>query len=337
VGPYFFKEPVFALALGVLAGGMLQLGFQFVPVLRRGALIRWPRPLVHPGAIRIGKLLIPRMVGTAVYEMNLLIDTFCASLSFLVGLGGISAIYYSNRIVQFPMGIFGFALSSASLPALSALAAEGNTEAFKRMLLFSLENIFFLMAPAGVVMLVLGEPIIRILFERGAFDRYSTIITSYALFYYALGLLSYGGIKIMSTSFYALHDTRTPVKVAAACLGLTVVLNFSLMGPMKIGGVALASTIAATVNLWFLLLFMEKRIGAFRSELKGYLFKILTASLLTGLVLALAWNAIAGHEAVKFFTLAPLSCMVYFGLCVMLKVEHAGKIMEWISGERKKG
>lgn len=331
VGGRYFEEPVFAIALGVLIGGVLQLAFQFIPLLRKDAVLRWPRPLVHPGAIQIGRLLLPRMAGTAVYELNLVVDTFYASLSAIVGLGGISAIYYANRIVQFPMGIFGFALSSASLPTLSALASEGRLEEFKRMLLFSLENILFLMAPAGIVMLVLGEPVIRILFQRGAFDTYSTIISSTALFFYALGLLSFGGIKLLGTAFYALQDTRTPVKTAAWCLGINFVLNLLLMFPMKVAGLALASSIAATVNFGLLLVFMEKRVGIFRAELRGYLFKILSAGLLTGIILALAWNVFTGREVIKFFILAPLSCVAYLGFCVMLKVEHAGKLVRWIA------
>lgn len=335
LAPHFFKEPVYGLALGVLLGGTLQLLFQTFPLFRQRPMWQIPRPLVHPGAVRIGKLLVPRMMGTAVYELNLIVDTFCASLFFLVGLGGISAIYYSNRIVQFPMGIVGFSLSSASLPALSSLAAHKDYESFKKTVLFALENIFFLMAPAAVVMLVLGEPIIRILFQRGQFDTYSTTITSYALFYYALGLLSFGGIKIMSTAFYALQDTKTPVKITAACLGLTIVLNFLLAIPMKIGGIALASSITATVNLSLLLWQMEKRIGAFRRELKDFLFKILTASLLTALILYFAWHNITWkHEAIKFFLLAPAACVVYVVLCAYLRVEHAVKIVKWIGKRR---
>lgn len=331
LAPRLFKQPVYGLAIGVIVGGALQLLFQTIPLFKRKPLWQVPRPLVHPGAIKIGRLLLPRMAGTAVYELNLLVDTLCASLAFLVGIGGISAIYYANRIVQFPMGIFGFAFSSASLPALASLAAEKKIDEFKKMMLFSLENIFFLMAPAAVVMLVLGEPMIRMLFERGAFDPYSTTITAYVLFYSALGLLSFGGIKIMSTAFYALQDTRTPVKIAAMCLCLTVVLNFLLAIPMKIGGVALASSIAATVNLSLLLWRMEQRIGAFRSDLRGYVMKIMAAGLFMGIALAGAWKFFSiSHPVLKFFILAPVSCALYLMFCFYLKVEHAGKMVRWV-------
>jgi len=128
-----------------------------------------------------------------------------------------------------------------------------------------------------------------------------------------------------------LQDTRTPVKIAAICLGINVVLNFALMVPMKIGGIALASAVAATVNLWMLLKMIEKKIGEFRIELKKYLLKILTASLLTGLALYFLWPALPiRNEIGRFIILAPSACLLYFGLCVLLKVEHAGRLGKWL-------
>jgi len=141
------EEPVFGLAIGVLIGGVLQLALQIAPLKKTG--IRWkvPKKLKHEGAAKIGKLLIPRMFGSGVYQLTVLIDTFCASLGSIVGAGGISAIYYANRIIQFPMGIFGVALASAVLPTLSGLATKKDLPSIKKILVFSLENIFFIMCP----------------------------------------------------------------------------------------------------------------------------------------------------------------------------------------------
>ena len=136
------QDPVLGLAIGVLAGGVLQLVAQWIPLTRMGMPCRRPKTLRHPGAIKIGKLLIPRLLGGGVYQLSILIDTFCASLSSIVGQGGISAIYYANRIIQGPMGIFGVAMASAVLPTLSGLFHRNDVDSLKRTIIFSLENIF---------------------------------------------------------------------------------------------------------------------------------------------------------------------------------------------------
>ncbi|MBZ0166331.1 MAG: murein biosynthesis integral membrane protein MurJ, partial [Candidatus Omnitrophica bacterium] len=233
-------EPVFGLAIGVLVGGVLQLAFQWPAMVRTGFRWKRPRSLVHPGAKKIGRLLIPRMIGSGVYQMTVLIDTFCASLATIVGAGGISAIYYANRIIQFPMGIFSVAMASALLPTLSGMANKKDQEGIKHTLIFFLENIFFVMFPTTIMLLFLSEPIIRVLFERGEFTAYSTGITAWALTCYSIGLFSFGGIKILVTAFHALQDTKTPVKVAGICLLINMVLNFVLMYPYKVGGIAMA-------------------------------------------------------------------------------------------------
>ncbi|HQP10414.1 MAG TPA: murein biosynthesis integral membrane protein MurJ, partial [Candidatus Omnitrophota bacterium] len=175
------QEPVFGLAIGVLIGGILQLAAHVYPLHRSGMRLKRPETLRHPGAAQIGKLLVPRMIGSGVYELNVLIDTFCASLAMIVGQGGISAIYYSNRIIQLPMGVFGISLASAVLPSLSALASKKDFASVKRTILFALENIFLVMMPVTVMLLIFARPVIRVLFERGEFTAYSTDITSLAL------------------------------------------------------------------------------------------------------------------------------------------------------------
>ena len=172
---------------------------------------------------------MPRLFGAGVYQLSVFIDTFCASLAFIVGAGGISAIYYANRIIQFPMGVFSFAIASAALPAFSDLATRKDIEQLKKTVMFSLENVFFVMFPTSVIIMLLATPMIRVLFERGEFGTYSTMITSVALFFYAIGLFSFGGIKILVAAFHALQDTKTPVKVAAGCLLINATLNFLLM------------------------------------------------------------------------------------------------------------
>lgn len=325
------QDPVLGLAVGVLIGGILQLVAQWIPLTRMGMPCRRPKTLWHPGAIKIGKLLIPRMLGSGVYQLSILIDTFCASLSSIVGQGGISAVYYANRIIQGPMGIFGVAMASAILPTLSGLFQRNEVGSLKRTIIFSLENIFFVMCPSTVLLVLFSEPIIRIFFERGEFALYSTMITSSALSYYALGLLSFGGIKILVSAFYALQDTRTPAVVAAFCLAINATLNFILMYPLKVGGIALASAIAGTADFLILFYILDKRLGGFKTELFRYFCKVSLASVMSGAIIFCLWQYLSFvHEILRCVIIGVVWACVYEAMCLALHIEQARKIWEWI-------
>jgi len=324
-------EPVFGLAIGVLVGGVLQLIAQIKPLLNIGMRFKKPKSLRHPGATQIGKLLIPRMVGSGVYQLTVLIDTFCASLAMIVGPGGISAIYYANRIIQFPMGVFSIALASAILPSLSGLANKKDIESIKKTVAFSLENIFFVMCPTTVILVLFSTPIIRILFQRGEFGEYSTGITASALSFYALGLFSFGGIKILVTAFYALQDTKTPVKVAAICLTINAALNFILMFPLKVGGIALASAIAGTINFLALFYIMNKRLGGLNSGMLNYFFKVAFAGFITGVFAHSTWPYFTfSSDFINLFLIGMASALFYGLTCFILKVEQTHKIWGWM-------
>ncbi len=243
----------YTLAVGVLVGGLWQFWAQWAALKKKGITWQKPQTLNHEGARQIGKLLVPRLWGGAVYQLNMFVDTFCASLAVIVGTGGIAAIYYAARIVQLPLGVFGYALASVALPSLSKMASAKDMASFQKTLLFSLRNLMMVLIPCAVVMVVCSHWIIYLIFQRGQFDAYSTDITSQVLFYSALGLPFFGASRILVSAFYALQDTKTPVRVATICLVVNVILNVALMFPLKIGGIALASTIAGVVNcllLW---------------------------------------------------------------------------------------
>jgi len=335
VASQMMEEPIFGIAIGVLIGGVLQLLVQLRPLSKVGMRYKRPKSMNHPGAKRIGKLLMPRMLGTGVYQLTVLIDTFCASLAMIVGAGGISAIYYANRIINFPMGIFSVAMASAALPTLSGLANKKDIASIKRMINFSLENIFFIMCPTTVILFLLASPVIRVLFQRGEFGIYSTSITSWALSFYALGLFGFGGIKIMVTAFHALQDTKTPVKVAALCLTINAILNFILMFPLKVGGIALASAISGTIDFLILFYIMDKRLGGLSEGLSRYFTKVIVASGITGLAEFWCWHHIPfSNEAVKLFLFGGLGFVFYWVICLGLKIDQAHKILEWLRGKR---
>lgn len=324
------RRPVFGLVVGVLIGGILQFLIQLPSLFKTGLRLHRPENLWHPGARKIGRLLIPRLLGSGVYQLTVLIDTFCASLAGIVGAGGISAIYYSNRIIQFPMGIFGVALASAVLPSLSGLATKNDTAAVKKTIVFSLENIFFVMCPSTVILFLLAHPIIRVLFQRGAFDAYSTGITSWALSFYALGLFSFGGIKILVTAFHALQDTKTPVKVAAMCLCINAVLNFLLMWPFKIGGIALASAISGSVDFLVLFFILEKRLGGLNSGLLRYFGKVSLAAGLTGAAVFLSWHYFSLGQGIVQLIFCGIGGMIFYEwMCLRLNIGQAREIWQW--------
>lgn len=337
IASWTMEEPIFGLAIGVLVGGLLQFIVQIPALMKIGIRFTFPSTFNHPGARKIGRLLIPRIIGSGVYQLTVLMDTFCASLSSIVGPGGISAIYYSNRIIQFPMGIFGVAMASAVLPALAGFAHKKDIASIRKTLVFSLENIFFIMCPTTVILLLLSNPIIRVLFQRGEFTAYSTDITSWALAYYAIGLFSFGGIKILVTAFHALQDTKTPVKVAAGCLLINGVLNFILMFPLKIGGIALASAIAGTVDFLILFYIIDKRLGGLNSGLFVYFFKVAAASVLTGVFVYWSWGHIfLFNEIAKLCLLSFVGVIFYEFVCLGLKIEQAQKIRDWIMSAKNK-
>lgn len=329
----YLPQPIYGLAYGVLVGGVLQLLFQIPSLLRRGIFLTWPGKIFNDGVKRVGKLLVPRMMGSAVYQSTVFVDTFCASLSSIVGVGGISAIYYANRIILFPLGVFGIAMASAVLPRLSGMASRGDEEGIRKTITFSLENIFFILSPCAIFLITLAEPIIRMLFERGAFNQYSTSITSWALLCYSFGLVSYGGIKILSTSFHALQDTKTPVKAAAVCLVLNAGLNFILMHPFKIGGIALASSIAATVDFIILFWVMHKRINGIALNFSKFLVKLLFACLIMAVAINHLWNtALHWSELPRLIITGIVGVLVFFAACSMMQLQQAKKIKAWVGG-----
>jgi putative peptidoglycan lipid II flippase len=332
----FMANPVFGLALGVLLGGFFQIGIQVPALFRQGFrphFLNIRLNLFHPGIKRIGRLLVPRIFGSAVYQLNVLVDTILASLAFIVGQGAVAAIYYANRVIQFPLAIFGIALSSVILPTLSRQAVAQDMESLKSTLRFSLRTIYFIMLPAALGLLILTQPVIRVLFQRGNFDYYSVQICSSALFFYAIGLVFFGGMKILIAAFYSLQDTRTPVKIASLALLVNLILNIILMFPLRVGGLALASSLAAGFNFFLLYRSLSKRIGRIISrDLSVYFLKV------TGAGLAMAvFVLLFSRQAAVYLSPIPgliltiiAGALAYLGFCLLLRIERIDNLLRWI-------
>jgi len=329
------QDTIFCLAVSVLVGGVLQLLMQTGSLFRRGMVFYPPATLSHEGAKKVGRLLLPRLFGSAIYQLNILVDTLCASLAMIVGQGGIAAIYYANRIVQFPMGMVGVSLASAILPSLAGFAARNDTEHLKKTLMFSLENILLVMLPTSVFLVILAVPITRVIFERGEFNAYSTAVTSWALLFYALGLVGFGGAKIMVTTFHALQDTATPVRIGFLCLVVNVALNFLLMAPLKVGGIALASSIASTMNFLLLFRLVKRRLGKDGLGVNRFFLKVAAATAVMAFSVIGFWQlANIPSEAFRLIAANVLALLVFTASGYYLQIEQIKKAFEWIS--RKK-
>lgn len=325
----WFGENVFGLAAGVLSGGVLQMLMQVPALYAHGWKFRITRKFKHPKAKKIGLLLIPRALGACVYQINVFISTILASLSGIVGEGAVAALYYANRVWQLPLAIFGIALAQAALPAMSRHVALNDMDKLKGTLLFSFRVLFFILVPSSIGLLILSAPITRILFERGAFGAYSTGITADALFFYAIGLVACGGIKILVSVFYSLKDTLAPVKAAAVSLTLNIILNVALMAPLKAGGLALATSLAAIFNCVVLYRLLRKKIGPLGiSGITDSLIKVTAA----GLIMGLSCYYLSDRMSVIFNIV--IGCGVYFLACLLLGSSEIRELSSWILRKR---
>ena len=243
-------EPVLALAWGVLIAGILQLMFQF-PALARIRMLAVPTIAPRdPGVRQILRLMLPAAFGASVSQINLLVDTLLAS--FLAA-GSISWLYYADRLMELPLGIFAIALATVLLPRLSASHARGDRAAFSLALDQGLRLGLLLTLPAAIALLVLAGPLIATLFHYGAMQQSDVHAAAGALQAYSLGLIGFTGVKILASGFFSRQDTRTPVRIAVIAVVTNVVLNLLLIGPLAHVGLALATSIAALLNAGLLL------------------------------------------------------------------------------------
>ncbi len=253
-----FANPVVALAIGVLLGGMVQLLFQLPFLKLKGMKFKLNFNFNQPGLKKIGQLMLPAIFGLAVYEINGFVDRVLAS--FLPP-GSVSYLNYGNRLVQFPLGLFGIALGTAILPTLSRQAADGDLDSLKNTFSMGLRLVLFVSTPAMIGLMVLGEPIIQLLFQRGEFGYSATVASAQALFCYSVGLCAYAAVKVIVPVFYSLQDTKTPVKISIIAMTANIFLNLILMGPLKHAGLALATALSSMINAGCLIFTLRKRLG----------------------------------------------------------------------------
>jgi putative peptidoglycan lipid II flippase len=321
----YFSEPIVALAAGVMAGGVLQLAMQWPFLIRMGVRLKPAFRFTHPGIKKIGLLMMPAVFGAAIYQINVFIGTLLASF---LPRGSVSYLYYADRVVELPLGVFAIAVGTAALPSFSDQISKGNYAEFKKTLSFSLRLILFITTPAMVALIALREPIVSVLFQRGHFNETSTVLTAQALLCYAVGLWAFSVIRVIVSAFYALQDTKNPMKAAMVALLANVAFSLMLMFPLKHGGLALATSIASAVNVIMLAVVLKRKIGRFvDGNFYGAVIKITLASAVMGLaIVALDWVfpwKIAGSfpERLAFlFAAVAVGSGFFFGLCAAMRI-----------------
>jgi putative peptidoglycan lipid II flippase len=251
-------HPIWSLAIGVLVGGALQFASQILPMKRLDRLPR-PRLAKHPEVTKVARLLGPSVIGLGIYQADILLSRLFASL---LPEGSVTYLYYCMRLVELPQAVFVMAIAAAALPDLSLASAKGEVGEMKRTYVRSLTMSSFVAVPSVVGLWVLAVPIVAVLFQRGAFTWEMTGHTADALIWIALGIPGVAGVRNTSPVFYALQDTRTPVKMSALSLVLYIGLCLALMGRFQHVGIAAAISAAPTAQFLAQVVFLRRKIGA---------------------------------------------------------------------------
>jgi putative peptidoglycan lipid II flippase len=319
-------EPIYALAVGVLLGGMAQLAVQVPALLRIGQFPRiglGPSRVAaawrHPGVGRVLKQMAPALLGVSVAQLSLLINTHIASR---VGTGAVSWLSYADRLMEFPVGLLGVALSVVLLPQLSAAQARGDGSSYSSMLDWGLRMVLVLALPCAVALLVFPKALVASLFHYGAFTDTDVRQTVLALMGYGVGLMGLVAIKILAPGFYARQDIRTPVRIAIVVLVITQLLNLVFVPWFGHAGLALSIGVAGLINAGWLYIGL-RRSGGYQPEAGWWAFvaKVVFACALLGALLATAaqqldWVALRAQPGQRIAWLAGVlgaSALLYFG------------------------
>ena len=333
------REPILGVAIGVVAGGAAQFAMQLPGLKLRGMLFGFTFNPGHPGVRKIGRLMIPSLLGLSVTQINITVSTILGSFFA----GGPTYLFYGMRLIQFPLGIFGVALATAILPTLSAQAARGALDELRTTLGFGLRMILFIILPAMAGLILLRTPIVHLFFEHGTFTAHDTAETAFAVLCYSLGLWAFGGVRIIVSAFYSLKDTTTPAVSAAIAVVANILFSLALMSRLGAAGLALATALAAMVNGGILVVVLNRRLGGieWKSVIRSA-GRVLVACV--PIVVACWWVAEAriwNHPAewvaksALLFAAIGLSVGGYLGVHALLRSEELGVV--WGMARKKLG
>jgi putative peptidoglycan lipid II flippase len=333
--PHFGQPAIVGMAIGTLIGGMLQLGIQ-LPSLFKTGYKYWPTlDLRDPGLHRILKLMVPATLGLSAVQINIFINTNFASSC---AEGSVSWLYYAFRLVQLPIGIFGVALSIAMLPVLAKQAAKKDIAEMKKTMVTSLTMVFALTLPATAGLIILAEPIIRLIYEHGAFTAADTLATAQTLALYSIGLFAYSANKILVPAFYALDKTRYPVIASFIAIIVNVIIIYLTIDRYQHLAIAFSTSCTMLINFLFLMIVLYKNMQGFSLAYLGKgLLKITIATLSLSWLLWFAlpycdtWlHGSIMHQGSSLFLLILAAAMVYGLILHSLKLTEMNILSEMI-------
>jgi putative peptidoglycan lipid II flippase len=292
--PHFGERALVGLAIGTLIGGLLQLGVQLPSLYKAGFRFVLDFNWRDPGVRQVLLLMLPAVIAASAVQINVMVNTIFASQ---LGDGPISWLSYAFRLMQLPLGVFGVAVATVTLPVVSRASALGDMGRFRSTLAKAMRLAVFLTLPSAVGLIVLAQPIIALIYQRGKFHDADTLHTAEALQYYAIGLVGYSCIKVLSPAFYAINRKWTPMMVSFLSIGMNLLLNWLFIFRLGMGhrGLALSTALSATVNFSLLYILMTRVSGSLESRAMAATFaRCLLAALPIGLVGWLAQPWLAG-------------------------------------------
>jgi putative peptidoglycan lipid II flippase len=324
----FFAQPIYALAVGVLLGGVIQLGVQLPVLIRYGIRLRLDFGFHRDPAVRrVATLMLPGVAGIAIYQLNVVVTRLLASF---LPQGSVSYLYYGQRLFEFPQGLFVVSLAQALLPTMSRQIAQGDEEGMRDSLGFAMALISAFTLPAVIGLILCAQPVYSLFFLGGEFDSTAMNRTAYALVCYAPGLIFVGYSRIAAQTFYALKDTRTPVRVSFWTLLVNVAVGLLLMQWFGYLGLALALTLASVFNATLLVVLLQRRVGGIiRQAILLPLLRVLPAVIVMGgatwAILTLGDWDVVGQRLSKALILGgaiAVGGLLFFVVCYCCRVDE---------------
>jgi putative peptidoglycan lipid II flippase len=323
---------IYALVIGVVAGSLLHLDVQMFGLWWHGARYRATLGLRDPNVREVGRLMGPRVLGLAVVQINFWVNTLLASQ---LSIGSISSLNYAWLLMLLPQGIVAQAAATAAFPTFAALEARGRYDELRHTVSSTLRGVLFLTLPAAAGLYVWRVPLIRLLLERGEFTARSTQMTAAALAFFAFGLIGHSVVEIVARAFYALHDTRTPVAVGVGAMALNVLLSVLLIQPLQHAGLALANTLATSIEMVLLLGLLSRRLGGLEwPQLWATILRAGIATLIMALPLAWIESHWRGGSPVLVGVVGvAIAAALYLGAAFFLRMPEV-QVIRRLGGRR---
>jgi putative peptidoglycan lipid II flippase len=326
---------IFALAYGVLVAGVAQAMFQVPTLWREGFRYRWVSPWKNETVRLVATRMIPGTIGVAAFQLNVLL---VQSLAFWIDPQINASFEYAVRLMELPQGMFGISLATFLLTTLSTLAVEKNYPEFRAQLHHGLSSLLFVNLAAAALLVALAEPIMRLLFERGQFTSGSTDRAAFALVCLAPGLVAFSAVNVLARAFFALGDTKTPMKISLVCLAVNLLLASELIVPLKQGGLGIANTVTSILNVALLFFALRKKLGKLEMQTLRDTVRPLTLAALLACVAAwcgwMHWEQWLGHETLVLkigavFVPAAIAGGIYWLLALACKIPAAKEMTEF--------